>query len=80
VYLRSVVRFLGNPVRLVVELAQWDGVAVDGDAVWAVVLAGRAAFQAAKLSLEAAAAEMKANAVVEAAEVRIAANDKLHST
>ena len=33
----------GNPLRLVAELvalAQWDGVAVDGDAVWAVVQAG----------------------------------------
>ena len=62
---------------MVAELAVaevWRGgsgveAAADEDAVWAVVLAGRAALQAARLSLRKAAAEVQAGVEAEAAKM-----------
>ena len=57
--------------RVVAELAVaevWRGgveAAADEDAVWVVVLAGRAALQAARLSLREAAAEVQAGVEAE---------------
>ena len=49
------------------------GAATDEDAVWAVVLAGRAALQAARLSLREAAAEVHAGVHVEAEATKMGA-------